>query len=308
VLASFPLRYELNKELVLHTSTHNPGARSTLVALLRGTCARITCPNVRVTASIAAAAVCLGPRPKAIFGNRTAMMKQASLPLRMPTFSRVRSARAVRSRSPSGKRLPRHGPASDSAESSQRARSLWHKTARARMHGALAATAVLSDSRQAAYFAALASDPRALEAASRVQAWWRRERRPQSVVDSATAEHVVVLLLQRDTWTGKRGDRLVRQVVRFLAAGTRIVLVHDVNSCTFDHIIETTPYDLIERSVRFLPHTTPTHLSPLSHTSPHGVMTCYAPLPREAHSHTAEHSPPTHIASLMVCALTITGR
>ena len=43
---------------------------------------------------------------------------------------------------------------------------------------------------------------------------------------STQSDWIFVLVLERNTWAGARAELLARQVVRALAAGTRIVLVH----------------------------------------------------------------------------------
>ena len=59
-------------------------------------------------------------------------------------------------------------------------------------------------------------------------------------------ERCFVLFLNSKTWAGMRGARLARQVSRVLESGGRILLMHDVASCPFHHVLEATPRELIE--------------------------------------------------------------
>ena len=61
-----------------------------------------------------------------------------------------------------------------------------------------------------------------------------------------THERCLVLFLNSQTWSGTRGARLARQVSRVLESGARILLIHDVASCPFHHVLEATPRELVE--------------------------------------------------------------
>jgi hypothetical protein len=72
------------------------------------------------------------------------------------------------------------------------------------------------------------------------------DRSKHALTANEPTERCLVVLLNQHTWAGQRGARLARQVLRIKSAGARVLLLHDVSSCAFRDVMETTPKELIQ--------------------------------------------------------------
>ena len=93
--------------------------------------------------------------------------------------------------------------------------------------------------------AAWAADAACSQAAIVLQTRWRALKALEPQINSEE-ESCLVVLLNKQTWEGQRGQRLARQVSRIHSAGARVFLLHDVTSCAFRDVMEATPRQLVE--------------------------------------------------------------
>jgi len=215
-------RFKVKGYLSLFCSPHNTGARSCVTALVHT--AKLS-EQVRVSSGVAEAAKCSRGGAAKSSGVAEIMATPLNI-MRRPNLKEMDGVPSLVKAMSASLSIRGLGSRRGSAGSDLAAPAAVGPT-----------TMTFADGKQDA----------AIEAATTVQRYWRQ------VCDaggSATpCARMLVLLVQRGMWAGKRGQRLEKQVRRILASGTRVELVHNVASCPFTDVLEATPRELVKAGV-----------------------------------------------------------